>query len=226
VKVFFIPVMTHFLLQHISDIPESLETLLLFDWSLTSYAYLLAPLLLKFMFLTDVAFFLFGYLFEARWLRNAVVSVDATLTGWIVTLLCYPPLNQTVAYVFGGNLQNMAVVSNTFWTVLLATLSLMMFSVYVWATVSLGTRCSNLTNRGIVGYGAYRYIRHPAYASKVVAWWIGAIPLMTPTMFGALCAWSMLYGLRAITEERHLSKDPAYRAYSSTVPYRFIPRVV
>ncbi|MBW2459776.1 MAG: isoprenylcysteine carboxyl methyltransferase, partial [Deltaproteobacteria bacterium] len=35
----------------------------------------------------------------------------------------------------------------------------------------------------------------------------------------------MTYGARAWTEERHLSRDPDFRAYKKKVPYRFIPWV-
>ena len=35
-----------------------------------------------------------------------------------------------------------------------------------------------------------------------------------------------MYYMRAITEERHLRRDPEYRAYMKKVPYRFIPGVI
>jgi len=35
----------------------------------------------------------------------------------------------------------------------------------------------------------------------------------------------MIYTVRALTEERHLMKDPEYRAYCKKVKYRFIPGV-
>ena len=37
---------------------------------------------------------------------------------------------------------------------------------------------------------------------------------------------SFIYYWRAITEERHLSRDPEYRKYMAKVPYRFIPGVL
>jgi len=42
----------------------------------------------------------------------------------------------------------------------------------------------------------------------------------------ALAAQSYWYYWRAITEERHLSIDPAYREYCEVVKYRFIPGVL
>lgn len=46
---------------------------------------------------------------------------------------------------------------------------------------------------------------------------------MTPTkalFLSALCA---VYGLRAWTEERHLSADPAYLAYKKRTPWLVFP---
>jgi protein-S-isoprenylcysteine O-methyltransferase Ste14 len=108
--------------------------------------------------------------------------------------------------------------------------------VYAWATLALGLRASNLTNRGIVTTGPYRWIRHPAYVAKNLSWWIGATPLflkfactdprrLVPAILGT-AAWSGIYVLRALTEERHLGSDPDYQAYRSRVRWRFIPRLV
>ena len=98
--------------------------------------------------------------------------------------------------------------------------------IYVWATLAFGLRFSNLTNRGIITRGPYRFVRHPAYAAKVVSWWCEAVPI-----FGSFLqlffflGWVSIYFLRAITEERHLKADPCYRAYCDAVKHRFVPGV-
>ena len=38
-------------------------------------------------------------------------------------------------------------------------------------------------------------------------------------------AWVYIYYLRAITEERHLIKDPEYQEYAKKVKHRFIPKI-
>ena len=91
--------------------------------------------------------------------------------------------------------------------------------------LSLGTKCSNLTNRGIVTRGPYRFVRHPAYISKNLAWWITLIPIFGFYAFLSMFVWSFVYYLRAITEERHLIKDLDYQEYCRNVKYRFIPGV-
>ena len=106
-------------------------------------------------------------------------------------------------------------------------------SIYAWASIALGWKASNLTHRGIVDRGPYRWVRHPAYVSKNMAWWVGAIPvLMEQWSMGSaafvyavlgILGWSGLYYLRAITEEQHLGRDAEYLAYSKRVRYRFIP---
>lgn len=41
----------------------------------------------------------------------------------------------------------------------------------------------------------------------------------------SLLAWSLIYYMRAITEENHLRKDKDYLEYSKKVKYKFIPKV-
>jgi protein-S-isoprenylcysteine O-methyltransferase Ste14 len=111
------------------------------------------------------------------------------------------------------------------------------YAVYVTATLSLGLRFSNLTNRGIVATGPYRFVRHPAYAAKNLAWWAGMLPWLVATagqrdaadtawLLIGMVAMTSMYLWRASTEERHLGADPAYAAYRGRVRWRFIPHVV
>jgi protein-S-isoprenylcysteine O-methyltransferase Ste14 len=101
-----------------------------------------------------------------------------------------------------------------------------------------GMHFSNLTHRGIIQTGPYSVVRHPAYASKNFSWWCVMFPyaiyqsISQPsweslgflvTNFVGLLSLSGLYYWRAITEERHLSKDPEYQDYMKRVPHRFIP---
>ena len=90
----------------------------------------------------------------------------------------------------------------------------------------MGAKCSNLTNRGIVSRGAYRIVRHPAYSSKLIAWWIMCLPILNVKVFISMMAWTILYVLRAYTEEKHLIKDIEYRAYMKKIKWQFIPYVV
>src|SRR5208283_2486604 len=88
---------------------------------------------------------------------------------------------------------------------------------YVWSTVAFGARFSNLTHRGIITNGPYRYTKHPAYLAKNLSWWLIAMPFM-PSGNGAhfvrccmlLGVLNGIYYLRAKTEERHLLLDPVY----------------
>jgi protein-S-isoprenylcysteine O-methyltransferase Ste14 len=114
---------------------------------------------------------------------------------------------------------------------------LLSLAIYSWASIALGFKASNLTNRGIVMHGPYKFVRHPAYAAKNLAWWLGALPTMLMLYvssnwrgmaycFVALLGWSAIYVLRAITEERHLlMTDNGYKQYSQAVQWRFVPRV-
>jgi protein-S-isoprenylcysteine O-methyltransferase Ste14 len=105
---------------------------------------------------------------------------------------------------------------------------------YVWATVIFGIRFSNLTHRGIVTNGPYRYFRHPAYLAKSLFWWLMYLPFVPVTdPADAVRATILLLGVNAIylararTEERHLMTDPKYRAYAAWIAeHGLLPRAL
>ncbi len=96
------------------------------------------------------------------------------------------------------------------------------WGIFAWASVSLGFKASNLTNRGTVSHGPYRYCRHPAYASKILLWSIGAV-VFGSYHVGLVLGYFLIYFMRAWTEERHLSNDQDYLEYKKKVKYMFIP---
>ena len=119
----------------------------------------------------------------------------------------------------------------------LCILSLLLIFIYVAASAALFTKGSNLTNRGTVTCFPYNIVRHPAYITKVLGWVIGSIPVVAKILhsehvvkylalyiIGAITM-TFIYYVRALTEERHLSRDPEYRAYMKKVKYQFIPKV-
>ena len=98
---------------------------------------------------------------------------------------------------------------------------LILIGVYVWATVMFGARFSNLTNRGIITNGPYRWTKHPAYIAKSLAGWMISIPFMAQLPADEtfrhcllLLGVNGIYVLRAKTEEWHLSRDPDYVRYA------------
>jgi protein-S-isoprenylcysteine O-methyltransferase Ste14 len=103
----------------------------------------------------------------------------------------------------------------------------LLYTIYVLSTVTLGFKFSNLTNRGIVTIGPYSIVRHPAYVSKNLSWWIDNTFVLTNIWATvAMILWNSIYIARALTEERHLSKDREYMEYREKVKYLFIPKTI
>lgn len=78
-------------------------------------------------------------------------------------------------------------------------------------------------NRGIQTRGAYAVVRHPIYASYLIAH-LGSI-LTWPTWWNALVyilAWQAQIA-RLLEEEKFLGNDPAYQAYCRQTRYRLVP---
>lgn len=176
------------------------------------------------IFVVDVGIAVIGYTVATRWLDNRTKSVDSTLYGWFVALACYPPMNTGFTSQFIGYGGQPPLVTSEPLLMVLMVLILACFVVYVWATLAFGFRFSNLTNRGLVSIGPYAHVRHPAYFAKNTAWWLDNLQvLQNGWATFALMLWNWIYIQRALTEERHLNQDPAYRAYCQRVPDRFIP---
>ena len=229
VKFFFVPVMLNFLFANLGAFLSSSHKLLtaapVDHLERDRQAYFA---LLNLMLVVDTGFFVLGYLFEFTAWRNDLRSVESTIFGWAVALCCYPPFNGFVTQGIGWGSSDFSVFPSALASSIAVCVSLVLFGVYTWATVALGLKASNLTNRGIVRTGPYAYVRHPAYISKNLHWLVMGLPLIAVNWLAALSiiGWATIYFLRAITEERHLLADPQYRAYCREVPYRFIPNVI
>ena len=190
--------------------------------------------LMQLILFVDVLVFTFGYLIELPVLKNRIRSVDPTLMGWAAAILCYPPFNKLSSAILGSPVTDFPQFENPTAHVVLNILLLLLMAIYASASVALGFKGSNLTHRGIVMRGPYRVIRHPAYVCKNMAWWIGSAPLVLAAFdrsifegvqaTASVAGWTLLYALRAVTEEDHLRRvDGEYAAYAAKVRYRFIP---
>lgn len=176
------------------------------------------------IFAVDCGWALLGYASESRWLGNKTRSVEPTAFGWLVCLACYPPFNGVLGTYLP--LENgPRLIANETGQLWLRGAIVLLFAIYAAATVSFGFKFSNLTNRGIVTRGPYRYVRHPAYLCKCTAWWLEHIPTMTLTKSFFLTLLCGVYALRAWTEERHLGMDPEYREYKKKTPWVLFPGI-
>ncbi|MDQ8024263.1 MAG: isoprenylcysteine carboxylmethyltransferase family protein, partial [Moraxellaceae bacterium] len=241
-KFFFAPLMINWCWGHIADMVGSVGRTLemwghtdtfrtLFDASLFWACFQL-------ILFIDTFLFTLGYIIETPRLKNRIVTVEPTFFGWFICLACYPPFNGFTSQFFEWHSSDFPNFETTWIHIAAGVAALSLMGIYSWASVALGFKASNLTNRGIISHGPYKYVRHPAYTAKNLAWWIGATPIIIAAFnngglrtglyaFGCTAAWSCIYGLRAWTEERHLlMTDNGYAEYKKKVPYRFIPGVI
>jgi hypothetical protein len=181
------------------------------------------------LFVIDVQIGTVGYLLTLRPLDAHIRSGNPYLGGWLAALMCYPPFvwglmgrGDVLGYEvntlgWGGLLEGHTAIAWV-WMAGLVFLT----AVYAWATVAFGMRFSNLTYRGVLTNGPYRYTRHPAYVSKNLFWWFTALPFLVTNgswtdavrNTALLAIVSGIYYWRARTEEAHLmAEDPKYREY-------------
>lgn len=200
------------------------------------------------LFVIDVQIGAVGYLVTLKPLDAHIRSGNPFLAGWLAALLCYPPF---LIMGRGDVLDYRADAAEwTYWlagsdTALAIWAAWLVFltAIYAWATVIFGLRFSNLTYRGVITNGPYRWTRHPAYLSKNVFWWFATMPFLVTSGSASeavrnsllLGVVSAIYYWRARTEEAHLLlEDPKYREYydwmgergAITAPLRRIGRAI
>ena len=213
---------------------------------LTEYRNILYNNAILFLFSIDLTCFSIGYLTELSALKNKIRTVETTPAGLFFCLICYPPfiavLNAFIKLPQNENIMAFGDINSPL-TWCFRIFAIIFLVIYVAASVALGFKASNLTNRGTVSCFPYNIVRHPAYISKNIFWILTTIPILFVDFHSAdfsmkkyildaaliLCAifgTAGVYYMRALTEERHLIKDPDYREYTKRVKYRFIPFVI
>jgi len=240
VKSFFAPLMIIWLTTNIVNIAnnsyyaiENINQITNFYNYFNKYLFFL---ILWFILFIDIIFFTLWYLLESKKLNNTIKSVDTNIIWWLVVLMCYPPFNTYTTQIIWWYSSSFPHFNNEYIHITLNIFLLTLMSIYARASISLWLKASNLTNRWIITKWPYKYIRHPAYITKNLAWWIWWLPLLLSNIyiwnykmffivFLSLITWSFIYYLRAITEENHLNKDKDYLEYKKKVKYKFIPKI-
>jgi hypothetical protein len=230
IKGFFLPLMFTYMCN-------DLARFLAVDFAKLSSFKFWFDFLFDSLFFIDVSLVSMGYLMSLRLTDTHIRSSEPTMLGWAVALMCYEPFWSMIGR------QYLAYETNYKWgnwlwdTPLLYGIwgsgILVLVAIYVWATVAFGARFSNLTHRGIITSGPYRWTKHPAYVAKCLSWWMISIPFVAQASPAEalrncllLLALNGIYILRAKTEEWHLSRDPIYVEYASWIEengmFRFI----
>ncbi len=214
----------------ISILPPGFNAIVSLDLaSISGNPVAIASWLTELLFLIDVQIAMVGYLVTLKPLDAQIRSANPHFAGWLAALICYPPfilMGDGGPLNYHQNTGDWAMWLGAYpallwvWGVLLVLLT----GIYAWATVAFGLRFSNLTYRGVLTNGPYRFTRHPAYLSKNLFWWCSTMPFIATSgslvdvvrntaLMGLVSA---VYYWRAKTEELHLgAEDPKYRAYSA-----------
>ena len=221
IKGYFLPLMFTYLCQ-------DLARFLAYDFHRPGFIETWFDVLYDSCYFVDVALVSIGYLLSLRLADTHLRSAEPTMLGWIAALVCYEPFwsligRQYLAYQgainWVGWLGHSPLLYGA-WGLLILFLT----AIYVWATVAFGGRFSNLTHRGIITNGPYRWTKHPAYIAKNLSWWLISVPFLVQGSAlesvrhcALLLGLNGIYWLRAVTEERHLGRDPEYRRYAAWI---------
>ena len=218
VKAFFLPIMFTDVARHIGkyrDVGLEMFTggfMPFFEIAFSGMIYL------------ELVFVSAGYIFTLRLFDSHIRAVEKTLFGWVVAVISYSPFLHLfyVRYldysVQGGGWISWLEGYPTL-MVVWGSAILVLVLVHLWSDACFGVRFSNLTHRGIITNGPYRFSKHPAYVIKNIRWWMVSVPFIAVSWHEAirlsmlLLLVNLLYTVRAYAEERMLSQDPTYVAY-------------
>jgi protein-S-isoprenylcysteine O-methyltransferase Ste14 len=218
VKAFFLPLMTVYLSAELRAVYSALDNARPATMPLYQIFYHVS-------YAVDLLYCVVGYTATIRLFDAQIRSVEPTVAGWLVALICYQPFYSVIGRFY------LQYDDSTYWDnwlqawptirAIWAGAIILLASAYALCTVAFGLRFSNLTHRGIITSGPYRFTKHPAYLAKNLSWWLISVPFVSEQGWGAAlrnsCLLALLNGvyyLRARTEERHLSQDPDYVAYA------------
>ena len=129
-----------------------------------------------FVYALDVLYATMGYCLSFRVIDAHLRSAEPTMFGWVVALECYQPFWGKLSSPLYLHYDGIGFESwlsdhlNIRWA--WAAVILAFEGIYLLATFSFGVRFSNLTHRGILTNGPYRFTKHPAYVAKNLSWWM------------------------------------------------------
>jgi protein-S-isoprenylcysteine O-methyltransferase Ste14 len=234
IKGFFLPLMFPALLNAGARLVQ-----LAGDWNALS-AVALVALVAKLALCLDLAFVVLGYVCTLRVLDSHIRSANPLVWGWVVTLICYQPIWNVLYesyFSYDDGLNWIDLGAGREWLLYLWAAAIIFCKLgWAWSNIIFGFRFSNLTHRGIITNGPYRFTKHPSYLFKNLGWWLLSVPFIAPAgtieAIGnsiALLGVNLIYFLRAKAEERHLSEDPVYVQYALWMEdhglFRFVRRL-
>lgn len=216
IKGFFLPIMTPALFRAVRGAvnapPAESFVALVYDVS-------------RLALCVDLSFVVIGYIFTLRILDSHIRSANPYVWGWIACVVLYKPFWAVVGPLFfnyNDGVEWYGWFADSTWLLCLWGFFIMLAKIgWAWSNIMFGFRFSNLTNRGIITNGPFRLSKHPSYLCKNVSWWLLSVPFLSQAGFTtalthciALLGVNVLYLLRALSEELHLSEEPAYVEYA------------
>ena len=182
------------------------------------------------VFVLDLLAAVGGYMLTFRLFDTHLRSVEPTFFGWFICLSCYDPFNGTYLnnyFRYRGNDDRWIDWLQDKPEMLIIWGGLIFFFIFIYtvAGMNFGIRFSNITHRGVLTNGMYRFTKHPEYLSKNTFWWLTFCPFITlpgedHSYIESLRFFILMLGVngtyfwRARTEERHMSRDPVYVEYA------------
>jgi protein-S-isoprenylcysteine O-methyltransferase Ste14 len=172
-----------------------------------------------------------GYFWESDFTKTKFRQVDPYPIHYLITLSCYFPFNNFVNTFIKSPMEtgktDFLLDSPLFQTG--TEIAILLFvACYALTGTTLAFSWSNLCYKQIQTRGFYAYVRHPGTFFKLGFFLLMIFRFKSSFTAGtilAYAAWTGIYLLRTLCEERFLKRFSEYREYMKQTPYRVIPGV-
>jgi protein-S-isoprenylcysteine O-methyltransferase Ste14 len=148
--------------------------------------------------------------------RRPAQVVDRSLLAFTVTALTVigPPLFRAS--------ESPGLLSDS----VTAGISMVGLLVVIVGKISIGRSFGIVpANRGVVVRGPYTLVRHPIYTGYLITYIAFVLAHPRPWNLAILLCAGPAFAVRALLEERVLSRDDTYRAYCERVGWHLVPGV-
>ena len=197
--------------------------------TIPAMAHVIPPVVYHLILLIDGFVATLAYSMESKRGGARISAVETNWKGWLVCLVCYPPLLVATSQLLPRRMDDSTWVLESMESTgayVCAFVALTFFAIYAVGAINMGLRYSNLSYRGTTRHGLFRVVRHPMYSAKICSFFFEWLPFFAylPN-FLCFLGWVGIYMIRARTEEQFLSRFEDYRSYRQKVKWRFIPGV-
>ncbi|MFT4623720.1 MAG: protein-S-isoprenylcysteine O-methyltransferase Ste14 [Myxococcota bacterium] len=170
----------------------------------------------------------YGHTMLTGLFTDSIRNVDFTILGWFTTAICYGPLLGVVVWRFMPELSGSdPILTDGPWFWFMMGTALLLNLLYTLAILNFGKRFGVMVDKGLVDWGFYSVVRHPAYTLESLLFVaMGMVGFTTLGPWFGASVFIIQYYFRSEREDDFMkASNPDYVEYRERVVWKYIPGV-